>query len=297
MTVQILSSILLINFLNLTPELLHKDDTKAAVKISCINKGSCLFDIEMIYVKGGVFNMGNDKGENDEKPIHTVEVSDYYISKHEITVAQFDQFVKETKYVTTAERAGWCYVWVEKKWEKRKDINWRHDMDGNIRPESDYNHPVIFVSWNDANAFCKWYSEKTGSSFRLPTEAEWEFAARGGNKSRDYDYSGSNDPDKVAWCWFNSGKTTHAAGTKSPNELGIYDMSGNVWEWCLDYYNPEYYSVSPGKDPTGPQKGPYKVLRGGSWDWDVYFAGVTLRNWSHPRFRYSNYGFRIARSV
>jgi formylglycine-generating enzyme required for sulfatase activity len=120
--------------------------------------------------------------------------------------------------------------------------------------------PVEQVSWNDAVA----YAQKIGK--RLPTEAEWEYAARGGNKSRGYTYSGSNTIGDVAWYGSNSRGTTRPVGTKQPNELGIYDMSGNVWEWCSDWYSDTYYSSSPLTNPTGLSSGTYRVLRGGSWD-------------------------------
>jgi len=132
-------------------------------------------------------------------------------------------------------------------------------------------HPVIFVSWYGAQAFCNWLQEKTGKNYQLPTEAQWEFAARGGNKSRSYIYAGHDNLDVVGWYYDNSGGGTHQVGQKRPNELGIYDMSGNVYEWCQDWYG--NYSSSAQRNPTGPSSGSSRVSRGGSW----HYGGVNCR--------------------
>ena len=131
----------------------------------------------------------------------------------------------------------------------------------------------------------------TGKTFRLPTEAEWEYAARGGSKSKDYKYSGSNNIDDVAWYDGNSSYKTHEVGTKAPNELGLYDMSGNVWEWCSDWYGE--YSSSTQTNPTGPTSGSYRVLRGGSWDSYAEFCRVSYRSSYTPADRYSYNGLRL----
>jgi formylglycine-generating enzyme required for sulfatase activity len=146
--------------------------------------------------------------------------------------------------------------------------------------------PVEQVSWNDAVA----YAQKIGK--RLPTEAEWEYAARGGNKSKGYKYSGSNSIGDVAWYDSNSSSKTRPVGTKEPNELGIYDMSGNVWEWCSDWYSDTYYSSSPLTNPTGPSSGTYRVLRGGSWVTDDIYCRVAFRVRSYPTYRLYSVGFR-----
>jgi formylglycine-generating enzyme required for sulfatase activity len=149
------------------------------------------------------------------------------------------------------------------------------------------------VSWNDIQSFLKKLNTATGKRFRLPTEAEWEYAARGGNKSRGYTYSGSNTLSSVGWHVGNSGSKTHAVGQKQANELGLYDMSGNVWEWCSDWYGRNYYSSSSSNNPKGPSSGSSRVLRGGSWSSSASYCRVADRNNYKPDLRYYNYGFRV----
>lgn len=143
----------------------------------------------------------------------------------------------------------------QQKWEwvEKAGVDWRHDETGNLRRTNENDHPVMHVSKNDATAYCKWLSSKVeGKKFRLPTEAEWEYAARGGKHSRQFIYSGSNHINDVAWSRENSELRAFPVGRLNPNELGLYDMSGNVSEWCSDYYGPFYYYNSPGQDPEGP---------------------------------------------
>jgi formylglycine-generating enzyme required for sulfatase activity len=172
-------------------------------------------------------------------------------------------------------------------------VNWKCDAEVNIRPQSEYNHPVIHVSWNDANEYCNWLSRKTAKNYRLPTEAEWEYAARGGNQSRGYTYSGSNNVDEVAWYNGNSGSATHAVGQKGPNEMGLYDMSGNVWEWCKDWYGGDYYKISPAIEPKGPSDGSYRVARGGGWSLSARYCRPSFRYDYNPVNRYHGLGFRL----
>lgn len=188
---------------------------------------------DMMMVKAGTFTMGATSEmkdpEPDEKPTHQVTLTnDYYIGKTEVT------------------QALWMAV-----------------MGNNPSYFIGDNLPVESVSWNDCQKFISKLNSLTGQNFRLPTEAEWEFAARGGNNSNHYQYSGSNELGDVAWYVGNSGDTTHVVATKQPNELGIYDMSGNVWEWCSDWFG--NYSSSSLTNPTGPNSGSYRVLRGGGW--------------------------------
>lgn len=156
------------------------------------------------------------------------------------------------------------------------------------------NLPVEQVSWNDCQTFINRLNSYTGRNFRLPTEAEWEFAARGGNYSRHYKYSGSNYIGDVAWYDGNSGSRTHPVGTKQANEIGLHDMIGNVYEWCSDWYGS--YSFYSQTDPTGPNRGSYRVGRGGSWRTFDRYCRSAIRNYIAPDFRYDNLGFRIVLS-
>ena len=154
--------------------------------------------------------------------------------------------------------------------------------------------PVESVNWDECQNFITKLNELTGQKFRLPTEAEWEFAARGGNQSKGYTYSGSNDIDGVAWYEETSSDQTHEVATKIPNELGIYDMSGNVWEWCQDFYDGDYYYRSPKKNPTGPSSGDYRVIRGGDLNGYEGSCRVDKRNILTPTDASRDVGFRLA---
>ena len=216
----------------------------------------------MVFVAGGTFQMGatSEQGsdvQDDEKPVHSVTLSDFYIGKYEVTQAQ-----------------------------------WKAVMGSN--PSSltgDDNLPVEHVRWNDVQEFIQKLNAKTGKTYRLPTEAEWEYAARGGKKSLGYTYAGSNTVGDVAWYEDNSGDKTQPVGQKQPNELGLYDMSGNVWEWCQDWYGD--YSSSAQTNPTGPSSGTTRVLRGGSWNCSAWLCRVSLRFNAVPSDWYLNFGFRL----
>ena len=228
---------------------------------------------DMVYVEGGTFRMGGteEQGEDawvGEKPVHSVTLSDYYIGKYEVTQGLW-KAVMGTGVEEQMEKAG------------------ESDLYG---VGDDY--PMYYVSWDEAQEFVSKLSELTGKNYVLPTEAQWEYAARGGVKSRGYKYSGSNTIDDVAWYNGNSGFAAHPVGTKLPNELGIYDMSGNVWEWCSDWYS-DYSDVSQ-TDPTGPSSGSGRVFRGGSWLYNARNCRVSNRPDGDPDYRDSNLGFRVA---
>ena len=217
----------------------------------------------MVYVKGGTFTMGataeqGSDAYDNEKPVHSVTLSDYYIGKYEVTQAQWKAIMGSSQSI------------------------WEGD-----------NLPVGNVSWNDIQEFITRLNAQTGKRFRLPTEAEWEYAARGGNKSKGYKYSGSNNVDDVAWYFDNSSLETHPVGQKSPNELGIYDMSGNVMEWCQDCYGS--YGSSSQTNPTGPNSGSDRVLRGGGCYDSARFCRVSDRSahGSASDCRSNNCGFRL----
>jgi formylglycine-generating enzyme required for sulfatase activity len=155
--------------------------------------------------------------------------------------------------------------------------------------------PVERVSWNDVWQYIRILNEKSGLNYRLPTEAEWEYAARGGEHGTGYKYSGSNTDTTVAWKVGNSDSRTHPVGRKKPNELGLFDMTGNVFEWCADWYAPAWYKVSPSKNPTGPAEGVFRVIRGGSWFYDHAGLSSCDRESANPSFRYGYVGFRLCR--
>ncbi|MBO7279020.1 MAG: SUMF1/EgtB/PvdO family nonheme iron enzyme [Bacteroidales bacterium] len=219
------------------------------------------YGIEMVFVEGGTFQMGatSEQGSDaydDEKPVHSVTLSDFYIGKYEVTQAQ-----------------------------------WKAVMGKNPSRFQGDNLPVENVSWNDIQEFIKKLNRLTGKRYRLPTEAEWEYAARGGKKSKGYKYAGSNSIGEVAWYDSNSGYETHPVGQKQPNELGLYDMSGNVWEWCQDWYG--NYNSSSQTNPSGPASGSYRVLRGGSWYRSARYCRVSDRSFNYPSNWYYFYGFRL----
>ncbi len=279
---------------------------------------------EMILVKGGSFSMGNPyndkarKGEADEKPVHKVNVNDFYISKYEITVKQYKEFIADKSY-KEFERYGVRHSLPPKPdstwWQGHPDAKkyWAAQVQEWWGFKSNY--PMFHVSWFDAIAYCNWLSIKTGlqpcysinadggiecdyskNGYRLPTEAEWEYAARGGNKSHNYRFSGSNNFNEVAWVDDNTLLTgPRPVGTKKPNELGIYDMSGNVWEWCNDYYSSFYYSNSPEDNPVNKSPTGYRSLRGGSWHYRVEYATIYTRDGPKPGYTNYNYGFRVVR--
>ena len=248
---------------------------------------------ELVYVEGGSFVMGDTWGDgySDEKPTHKVTFTyDFYLEKYPVTFEDYDRYCRDIRSTIPG------------------DEDWGRER-----------RPVINVSWWDAIAYCNWLSEKeklpkaydnkgnlldkdgrvtTDPSkvvgYRLPTEAEWEYAARGGNLSKDYKYAGSDTVDNVAWHDSNSGDKTQEVGKKAPNELGVYDMSGNVWEWCSDLYGS--YS-SPEQINRYNTSGSLRVIRGGSWHNTVWNVRATYRNAVLPTGTRYDLGFRIARTV
>ncbi|MDH4459834.1 MAG: formylglycine-generating enzyme family protein [Flectobacillus sp.] len=212
--------------------------------------------IPMTYVEGGTFQMGSTTGYPNEGPVHSVTLSNFSIGKYEVTQAQ-----------------------------------WRAVMGANPSSFTNCdNCPVETVSWDDTQLFINKLNTLTGKTYRLPTEAEWEYAARGGKLSKGYTYSGSDTIDDVAWYGNNSNRT-QAVGLKRANELGIYDMSGNVWEWCSDWYGS--YNSSSQTNPIGSSSGTYRILRGGSWNYFPQFGRVAHRDFNTPDYLFNGFGFRV----
>ena len=217
-----------------------------------------------IWVEGGCYEMGcgdwADSCEGDESPVHEVCVDGFWIGKYEVTQGQWEQ-------IMGSNPSGF---------------------------KSGDNYPVERVSWNDCQEFMNDLNSQSGSSFRFPTEAEWEYAARSGG--REEKYAGGDDLDSLGWYRDNSGSRTHEAGTKAANGLGIYDMSGNVWEWCSDWHASDYYADSPTNNPQGPSSGAYRVIRGGSWLHFAQLCRAANRHNNCPDVRAYGIGFRLALS-
>lgn len=248
---------------------------------------------EMILVEAGSFQMGSTSGRPNEQPVHSVHITrPFYVAKYAMTFEEYDLFCDDTVGISRPRDGG----------------------------RGRGAQPLSGVDWYDAVAYCNWLSEKEGltpcydvkgrltqcdfsaDGYRLPTEAEWEYAARGGQKSQGYEYAGSNNVDDVGWYEGNSGKQPHPVGQKQPNELGLYDMSGNTWEWCWDWYGEDYYASSPASDPTGPSSGtgPHisdaeRARRGGSYRESSDCVRVAYRSADGASYPGDN-GFRLVRT-
>lgn len=271
----------------------------------------------MVHIPGGTFEMGSTEGWPHEQPVHAVTVAPFYLDAHEVTNGQFADFVEATGYKTEAEQWTWSLAFLphaeaEQRvvgaewWVKMDGANWRHPNGPDSSIEGKENLPVVQVSWNDAVAYAKWAGK------RLPTEAEWEFAARGGLEDPKYPWGSEKRPDGkfMMNAWHGQfpveDKPDDGFAGLSPvktypaNGYGLYDMAGNVWEWCSDWYRPDYYSASPAKNPAGPDTGTEKVMRGGSWLCnDSYCSGyrVAHRNKATPDSGLTNTGFRCAKTI
>lgn len=214
----------------------------------------------MVWVTGGKFIMGNFSGEADEKPEFEVTIDGFAISKFPVTQQQWITIMGS--YPGEFEGCDNC--------------------------------PVEMVSWNDAWRFIQILNEHTGKAYTLPTEAEWEYAAKGGLRTKHFKYSGSNNIDQTGWYVLNSGRHPHPVGEKLPNELGLYDMTGNVWEWCQDWYSKNYYDLQRHNNPTGPKDGVARVRRGGSWFTQAGNCATSSRNSVKQDYKDDAGGFRLA---
>lgn len=230
-------------------------------------------NMKMVWVEGGSFIMGctGEQGgdcDNDEKNTRRVSLTGYYIGMTEVTQGQWEK-VMGTSVYQQRSKAGANNVY-------------------GVGPD----YPMYYVSWEEAMAFCEELSRQTGKKYRLPTEAQWEYAARGGNRNDGTKYSGSYSIDAVAWYTGNSSNSTHIVGSKRPNGLGLYDMSGNVWEWCRDWYADSYIGYQT-DNPQGPSGGSGRVNRGGGWGGSAAGCRVSLRDYNGPGYRDSGLGFRV----
>jgi formylglycine-generating enzyme required for sulfatase activity len=286
--------------------------------------------LKLVKIPAGEFLMGSDETTEslaktfeqyekrrfqlaDEAPVHKVRITkSFWLGQTEITRGQFRKYLELSQHKPdsiTDGTGGWGYDSQKKEFVGRKPIySWEHPGF-----EQDDTHPVVNVTWHDAVRFCEWLSTKEGKKYRLPTEAEWEYACRAGTRTR---YHGGDAPEtllKIAntfdqetaenfpqWKQFATpGKDgfrfTSPVGKFAPNAFGLHDMHGGVWEWCSDWYAEDYYAKSPEADPTGPETGRLKVRRGGSWHtWPLY-ARASFRNWNTPATRYVLVGFRVVR--
>jgi formylglycine-generating enzyme required for sulfatase activity len=299
----------------------------------------------MVYVEGGTFQMGSNDGESDEKPVHHVTVSSFYISKYELTVGEFKSFVNATGYQTTAELEGGAYGYKDGSWNYYQGYNWK-----NPGFSQNDNHPVTCISWYDAVSYCNWRSQQEGFSpcytinknskdasntnssdnykwsvsvncsangYRLPTEAEWEYAARSRGKNYKHAWGNNETPifngEKAANVADESAKKQYSSwsifsdyddgyiwtgpvGSFAANELSIYDLSGNVWEWCWDWYDSSYYATSPDSDPRGTGSGSWRLIRGGSWHSNPSYLRVCYRISNRPSSSDSDIGVRLFRA-
>jgi sulfatase modifying factor 1 len=214
----------------------------------------------MILVPGGKFSMGAEDGDPDEMPAHAVSIDSFYIDLHEVTIGQYKKFMDATGH--------------------QPPLYWQPELDR-------LDDPVGGVSWEDAAAYASWLGK------RLPTEAEWEYAARGGSAREKYPWGAAPD---TGYANFKSFGILPVKSLK-PNGYGLYDMIGNVWEWCADWYDSAYYDASSGKSPRGPVTGTHKVLRGGAWYCDAKEVRVTNRFFALPDAKSYNVGFRCVKSV
>jgi len=273
-----------------------------------------------VLIRGGEFTMGSPESEVGRDAVkavykqfgidysetqHQVRLSNFYISKYSVTVSEFRSFVEATGYRTDAEKGGGSWIWNDSGAVKTAGVNWRHGVSGSVRPASEDNHPVIHVSWNDAVAYGEWMSKKSGKTYRLPTEAEREYACRAGtttpfntgnnlttdqaNYDGNYPYNGN--PKGVYRL------NTVPVNSFSPNAWGLYTMHGNVAEWCSDWFGGRYYDECKESgtvsNPAGPATGSGRVLRGGSWNYNAGHCRSADRYRSTPGNRGDYVGFRL----
>ena len=286
---------LLISFSLACDHLHHGDQVSSAAAVPETEKiAHPALEPEMVLIPAGPFLMGSDDLSKAEKPVHQVYLETYYIGKFEVTNAQFKTFCDAT---------GRPYP--QARWTLHS-----HDTSASYLVEKP-SYPVVDITWDDAVAYCQWLSEKTGKKYRLSTEAEWEKAARGGLEGKKYPW-GDEAYDADGRYRANCGSEadndnrrekdgflyTAPVGSFAPNQYGLYDMAGNVWEWCADVYDQNYYQHSPERNPAGPNSDgnsdEKRVIRGGSWFGGPEHMQCAARLWDYPGIRYASTGFRVA---
>jgi len=257
-----------------------------------------LLGIEFVYIHPGDFWMGspeNEAGRDSDEKRHRVKLTQgFWMAKTEVTQGQFEKFVQAKGHRTDAEKEGFSWTWNGSEWVKKEGASWR-DSGGS-------DHPVVHVSWNDAQAFCQWLSSQVAGQIRLPTEAEWEYAARAGTETATYagdlTIRGNCDApelEKIAWYCGNAGRKAHPVAQLEPNNWSLHDMLGNVWEWVADRYEGEYPD-GPVTDPSGPAEGSNRVFRGGGWIGSARGCRAALRYGRAPGGRSGLVGFRLVRT-
>lgn len=252
---------------------------------------------QFILIESGKFIMGSPDsiGLENEHPMHEVVINKaFYMGKHPVTVREFKSFVEESGYITSGEQSEGSFIYEgANKWQRKADASWRNPYFSQTE-----NHPVVCVSWYDAKAFANWLSKKEGKTYRLPTEAEFEYALRAG-RSTTYMF-GDDFSEYVKYGWpqekTENGYPTHPVGGKLPNAFGLYDMIGNAWQWCEDWFAEDYYNNSPVIDPVGPESGEYKTNRGAMGKSSEIIRSA-FRDALTPEEDYSNQTFRLVLEV
>jgi len=269
-----------------------------------------LFEPEnFVLIRGGEFTMGSPEGEVGRFNVfiyesqHPVQVSNFSMSRYAVTVGEFRKFVEASGYQTDAEKGGFSNIVYKGEKKKGDGVNWRYGVSGSVRPLLEENHPVLHVSWNDAVAYCKWLSTITGKYFRLPTEAEREYACRAGRgtpfntgenlTTEQANYNGNYPYDHNPKGVYRENTVT--VNSFAPNAWGLYNMHGNVWEWCSDWFGGKYYFNSPYSaiNPAGPATGSIRVIRGGSWLNPAETCRSATRSGSIPNAGSNLIGFRV----
>jgi formylglycine-generating enzyme required for sulfatase activity len=273
--------------------------------------------MKFVLIPAGKFMMGSREAPHQvvrkgggkvedfqrEHPLHQVKITkSFYMQTTEVTIKQFSEFVRATEYLTSAQFYGYSWVW-RKAWLKVEGASWHQPLGPGDSTYITNSHPVVQVNWYDTMAFCKWLSEKEGKIYRLPTEAEWEYVCRAGTNT-PFSYGKTISSDQAnfegTYVYGDSPKGIYReiilpVGSFSPNAWGVFDMHGNVWEWCSDFFGVDYYKISPTQDPPGPNSGDFRVIRGGSWYNYARILRSALRFGKDPSNQDSNLGFRVVR--